>query len=109
MTSKYLLFIGKDRQYYFSLHAVNDQVILQSEGYTTKQSALNGISSCRTNSPYDARYSKHGAAPSCWFRLNGGNGEPIGRSETYTTTQARDIGIESVKTNGPLAPLDDRA
>lgn len=108
MASKYLLFVGKDRQCYFSLHAENGQVILQSEGYTTKQNALNGISSCRINSPLDMRYSKHETAPSCWFRLNGGNGEPIGRSETYTTTEARDSGITSVKKNGSLAPLDDR-
>ena len=108
MAARYELFAGRDNQYYFSLHAVNDKIILQSEGYKAKISALNGIESCRVNSPLDSRYSRLGAASSYWFVLKAANGEPIGRSETYTTVQAREDGIESVKRNGPYALVVDR-
>ncbi len=108
MPARYHLFQGRDSQYYFSLHAENDKIILQSEGYTSKQNALGGISSCRINSPLESRYTRMGSAPGCWFVLKANNPETIGRSETYTTTQARDHGIDSVKKNGPSAPLDDR-
>lgn len=42
---------GRDGQYYFNLKASNGETICQSEGYTTKQSALNGISSVKVNAP----------------------------------------------------------
>ena len=43
-------------QYMFNLKAANHEVILTSERYTSKASALEGIASVRQNSPVDARY-----------------------------------------------------
>ena len=43
-----------DGQYHFVLKASNGEVIAQSEMYTTKNAALNGIESVRKNAP-DAR------------------------------------------------------
>ncbi len=40
---KFQVFKGKDGQFYFRLKAANGEVICSSEGYTTKQSCLNGI------------------------------------------------------------------
>ena len=48
---KFTLFKGKDDQYYFNLKADNGEIIAQSEGYTSKQSAENGIASVRSNAP----------------------------------------------------------
>ena len=38
-----------DNQYHFVLRAGNHEIILQSETYTTKESALNGIRSIQHN------------------------------------------------------------
>lgn len=40
---KFEIFIGTDKQYYFRLKAENGLTIAASQGYTTKQSAQNGI------------------------------------------------------------------
>ncbi len=49
--AKFILFQGRDRQYYFSLVATNGEIIATSEGYTTKQSAKNGIESVKRYAP----------------------------------------------------------
>ena len=51
---KFQVFKGKDNQFYFRLRAANGEIICGSEGYTTKQSCLNGISAVKstaTNAP----------------------------------------------------------
>ena len=40
---KFEIFIGTDDQYYFRLKAENNYIIAASQGYTSKQSAENGI------------------------------------------------------------------
>ena len=40
---KFEIFIGTDDQYYFRLKAENGLTIAASQGYTSKQSAQNGI------------------------------------------------------------------
>ena len=41
----------KDGQWYFHLKAENNEIIAQSEGYTTKDNCLNGINSVKRNAP----------------------------------------------------------
>lgn len=89
-------------QYMFNLKAANHEVILTSERYTSKASALEGIASVRQNSPVDARYQRKTATNgSPFFNLTATNGQIIGHSEMYSSAAARDNGIESVKSNGP--------
>lgn len=45
---KFQVFKGKDGQFYFRLKAANGEVIASSEGYTTKQSCLNGIAAIKS-------------------------------------------------------------
>jgi uncharacterized protein YegP (UPF0339 family) len=45
---KFQVFKGKDKQFYFRLKAANGEVICSGEGYTTKQSCLNGIEAVRS-------------------------------------------------------------
>lgn len=40
---KFEIFMGADGQFYFHLTAENGLIIAASQGYTTKQSAQNGI------------------------------------------------------------------
>ena len=45
-------------EFQFNLKANNREIILTSEGYTTKASCQNGIASVRTNSQDDTKYDR---------------------------------------------------
>jgi uncharacterized protein len=97
-------------QYMFNLKAGNGEVILTSERYEAKASALVGIHSVKTNSPLDERYEKKtSSAGQPYFVLKASNGQTIGMSEMYSSTSARDHGIQSVKANGATADIRDNA
>ncbi len=94
-------------QYYFRLKAGNGEIILASEGYTTKQNCQNGITSVKVHSPYDRNYQRKDGISNYTFNLKANNNEIIGKSENYTTRQARENGIEAVKRDAPNAPVED--
>lgn len=105
---KFVIKLRKNGEFQFDLKATNGQVILSSEGYTTKAACLNGIASVKKNAPEDGRYERKEAkngAP--YFNLKAGNGQVIGTSEMYSSEAARDNGIESVKKNAPEAEVVD--
>eukprot|EP00746_Dinoflagellata_sp_MGD_P090241 gnl/MRDRNA2_/MRDRNA2_35619_c0_seq1.p1 gnl/MRDRNA2_/MRDRNA2_35619_c0~~gnl/MRDRNA2_/MRDRNA2_35619_c0_seq1.p1 ORF type:complete len:662 (+),score=159.68 gnl/MRDRNA2_/MRDRNA2_35619_c0_seq1:18-2003(+) len=105
---KFELFVGKDGQFYFRLKASNGRIILASEGYTAKASALNGIRSVKENSADADKFEKKTSAKDQpYFVLKAGNGEPIGHSEMYSSAQACDNGIKSVMTFAPSADIID--
>ncbi|MCV9878214.1 YegP family protein [Brenneria izbisi] len=108
MSGKYEIYTGKNNQFYFRLKAGNGEVILASEGYTSKANCENGIESVRKNSPDDQRYERLTAQDgSPYFNLKAANHQVIGRSETYSSSQARENGIASVKKNGPHSIVFD--
>ncbi len=95
-------------QFHWSLHAENNQKILSSEMYTTKQAAENGINSVKTNATIDARYDRRVAKNGQpYFVLKAANGEIIGTSEQYSGNEAMEEGIRSVKNNAPGAPTQE--
>ncbi len=96
-------------EYYYRLRARNGEIILNGEGYTTKQNCYNGIASVKQNAPYDSRYDRRDGFSNYTFNLKAINGEIIGRSENYTTRIARENGIEAVKRDAPIAPTEDLA
>lgn len=105
---KFIITKRKNDEYQFNLKASNGQVILTSEGYTTKAGCKNGIASVQSNAPLDQRYDRKTAKNgSPYFNLKAANGEIIGTSEMYGSTTARDNGIESVKNNAPDATIED--
>lgn len=109
MPGYYTLSKSPTGQFRFVLSADNNEVILTSESYVSKQGAQNGISSCQVNSPVDARYSRLVSnANQPYFVLKAANGEVIGASQMYASTQGRDNGIASCKTNGPTTRIVDR-
>jgi uncharacterized protein YegP (UPF0339 family) len=110
MAGKYVLKNSPPGQFHFVLKAGNGETILNSERYSSKAGALNGIDSVKRNSPNDERYERKNATDgSPMFNLKATNGERIGTSETYSSASARENGIASVKTNGPTATTDDQA
>ena len=48
---KFEIYEGRDGQYYFRLKAANGEIIAQSEGYTTKQNARNGVQAVQKCAP----------------------------------------------------------
>lgn len=106
--AKFVITTRKNGEFQFNLKAGNGQVILASEGYTTKASCVNGIESVRKNAQDDSRFDRKTAANGkAYFNLKAANGQIIGSSEMYETEAARDNGIASVKTNAAVASVDD--
>jgi len=104
----FLISKRKNDEFQFVLKAGNGQVILASEGYTTKAACENGIESVRKNSQIDERFDKLEAKNgNPYFNLKASNGQIIGSSEMYESVAARDNGIESVKKNAPEADVKE--
>lgn len=108
MAGKFEVFTDKAGEFRFRLKAGNGQVILASEGYTAKASALNGIESVRKNAQDDGRFERAETKNGKFrFNLKAGNGQVIGVSETYESAAARDNGVASVAKNAPDAKVED--
>lgn len=104
----FLISKRKNDEFQFVLKAGNGQIILASEGYTTKSACENGIESVRKNSQTDARFDKLEAKDGRpYFNLKATNGQIIGNSEMYESVASRDNGIESVKKNAPDADVKE--
>lgn len=88
----------------FNLKAGNGEIILTSQGYSSKQGCENGIESVKENAPHDRNYEKKiSTNEKYYFNLKAANRQIIGTSEMYNSTSGRDSGIESVKKNAPIA------
>jgi hypothetical protein len=110
MSGYFELHKSSDDKFVFNLKADNNEIILTSQTYTTKQHAQNGIESVRKNSPMDAQYTrKQSTAKQPYFVLNSPNGEIIGSSQMYASTSAMEGGISSVKENGGTKTSKDNA
>jgi uncharacterized protein YegP (UPF0339 family) len=96
-----------NNEYYYRLRSINGEIILNGEGYKSKQSCFDGIASVKVNSPIDSRYDRKDATSNYTFNLKAANGEIIGRSENYTSSNAREIGISAVKRDAPGATIED--
>lgn len=108
MSAHYELKPAANDQFMFNLKAANGEIILTSETYKSKDSAINGIESVKKNAPLDAQYERKTSTSSQpYFVLKAKNHEVIGRSETYSSPGAMEKGIESVKKNGPVATVND--
>lgn len=105
--SRYVLSVNDDGGYHFNLVSPNNEIILSSEVYTAKASAINGIHSAQKNCTNDANYQRlfsKGQQP--YFNLKSkDNGQVIGTSEMYSSEQAREKGVDSVKENGTTTQI----
>lgn len=104
----YELKLAKNDQFYLVLKAGNDQVILNSEMYTTKAAAQNGIASVQTHSPLAELYElKEAANGQYHFTLKARNHQVIGASQMYASKASAQNGIQSVQSNGPTQTIKD--
>ena len=103
---KFVITTRKDGDFQFNLKATNGQVILTSQGYSTKAACLNGIESVKRNAAIDERFevkvAKNGKP---YFNLKASNGQVIGASQMYASEVTMNGGIASVKRNAPDAPV----
>lgn len=99
---------GKKDEFRFRLKASNGQIILSSEGYTSKASCLNGIESVKKNATDPKRFTKT-TTPSKLFRfaLTAANSQIIGTSQNYKSEKSRDNGIASVGKNAAGAKVEE--
>ena len=108
MASKFVLNKAKGGQFMFNLVANNGRVVLTSERYKSKASAVNGIKSVKKHSKavknFDRGKTKSGGAN---FLLRAANGEPVGRSQTYAGPSGCSGGIASVKRCAPGGKIED--
>jgi len=105
---KFVITKRTNGEFYFNLKADNGQVILSSEGYTTKANCENGIESVRKNAQDDSKFElKTASNGKPYFNLKASNGQVIGTSQMYESESGRNNGIESVKKNAPSASIED--
>lgn len=108
MSGSFELSRGKSGQFHFNLLASNRRVILTSEAYKRKQSALNGIASVKKNAKrrdnFEKRTAKNGKH---YFVLLADNGEIVGQSQRYAHASSAYLGIRSVMNNAPAAKVHD--
>jgi uncharacterized protein YegP (UPF0339 family) len=110
MNGSFELKKGDSGKLMFNLKSGNSQVILTSQTYASKESALAGIESVKANSADDARFErKTSNADQPYFVLTATNGQTIGKSQMYAGAAAMEKGIESVKNNAPDASLVDHS
>lgn len=103
---KFEISVRKNGEFQFNLKAGNGQVILLSEGYSTRAACVNGINSVKKNAVEARRFEKKEAANGRpFFVLKARNGQVIGQSQMYTSEKTCDNGIASVAKNAPEAEV----
>lgn len=107
---KFVLTKRKNDEYQFNLKADNGQVILTSQGYSSKAACQSGIDSVKANAENDHNYQRKLSADNKhFFNLTASNGQVIGTSEMYESKAACENGIASVMKNAPNAAVADEA
>lgn len=105
---KFIISTRKNGEFQFNLKAANGQVILSSEGYSSKAGCQNGIESVRKNAQDDSKFERLTAKDGrSYFNLKATNGQIIGSSQMYESDNGMEKGIESVKNNAPDASVEE--
>lgn len=95
-------------KFHFVLKASNGQVILSSQMYASKASALNGIESiqknCEKDDSFEMKTAKNGKLH---WNIKATNGQIIGSSQMYASESGAKNGIESVRKNAPGASVKE--
>ncbi len=106
---KFEIFKGENNdKFYFHLKAGNGQVVLASQGYASKASAMNGIESVKANAGDEANYERKEASNGKpFFNLLAKNKQVIGKSQMYASKSGVDNGIRSIKEGAADAEVVD--
>jgi len=106
--AKFIISKRTDGDYQFNLKAGNGEIILTSQGYSSKSGCENGIDSVKTNSQDDSKFErKISANDKSYFNLKAANGQFIGSSQMYSSKSSMEKGIDSVKNNAKTASVEE--
>lgn len=96
--ARFELFTGEDEKFYFHLRAGNGEIVLGSQAYTAKSSAVSGIASVQANGAQDARWRTPEAIDGEYgIRLVAANGKTIGSGELYSTSSDAERAVASIE------------
>ncbi|MFZ5956702.1 YegP family protein [Pseudomonas knackmussii] len=108
MAAKYHLKKASDGQFHFNLHASNGEVVISSELYKAKTSAIEGIESVRRNSQREGAFElKEASNGKHYFVLKATNGQVVGQSQMYGSRASAENGVAAVKRYAPDAGISD--
>ncbi len=97
MAGTFEIYKDKAGEFRFRLKAANGQIVLSSQGYASKASAMNGVKSVQNNAGDPARFepaeSKGGKFT---FSMTAKNKQVIGTSQSYASASGRDNGVKAV-------------
>lgn len=92
--AKFSVFKGIDSKYYFNLRAANGEIVMQSQSYSARASAVGGVGSVQTNGKLASRYELRATGNGEWyFVLKASNGAVIARGETYASKSNAERGV----------------
>ncbi len=92
--AKFAVFKGIDSRYYFNLRAANGEIVMQSQSYSARSSAVGGVASVQTNGTLASRYELRATGSGEWyFVLKAANGAVIARGETYASKSNAERGV----------------
>jgi len=104
----FLVSTRKNGEFQFVLKAGNGEIILTSEGYSSKAGCMNGIESVRKNSEDEKRFEmKEAANGKFHFNLKATNGQIIGSSQMYASEAGCKNGMASVAKNAADAEVKE--
>jgi uncharacterized protein YegP (UPF0339 family) len=94
-------------KWYFNLHAKNGAIVLRSQRYDAKASALNGAFSVADNGLSAARYQVMASSNGTGYYLNltATNGQVIATSEVYSSKSNAERARDSIIELLPVVPL----
>ena len=108
MASKFHLKKASNEQFHFNLHASNGEIVLTSELYKAKTSAIDGIESVRKNSQREGAFEvKVATNGKHYFVLKATNGQVVGQGQMYASKATADAGVAAVKRYAGDAPISD--
>lgn len=103
---KFLVTKRANEEFQFNLIADNNEIILTSEGYSSRSGCENGILSVKENSVLDEAFDRNTSSNGKpYFNLKARNSQVIGTSQMYESLAAMEKGIESVMRNAPSASV----
>jgi len=96
--SRFEVFTGEDKKFYFHLRAGNGEIILVSQAYTAKASAMTGIKSVQTNGANASQWHVSTAINGDYaIRLVAGNGATIGSGELYSSQSNANRAVSTIE------------
>jgi len=97
----------KDKKHYFRLMNTKGDIVMKSQGYSTKRTCMNGIESVRKNCQvaerFDSQTAKNGKN---FFNIVARNGQVVATSSRWDVKRTCTSNMTSVKKGAPKAKVE---